>query len=231
MLYNFTILDKDPLNLNEFSIVSTIISNKLCDNCHRLGSINNKTRSFSIKSLVSQSPRVQVAAILITHSIISVSRSIVSTINRIITWLMSHCITGVWSVGGCLAVGLPDVHFIAARSNLTLSRIDIIVTWFPSLNIDHTTNELEIMRALGITVACTIGSSGLVPWVFTHTTILLHFNKVEGTVQATGQIRYINIEGELPVEKLEHLILLATRFHQVHSATHVVRVLAMCDKI
>merc|ERR1719244_655596 len=231
MLYNFTILDKDPLNLNEFSIVSTIISNKLCDNCHRLGSINNKTRSFSIKSLVSQSPWVQVTAILVTHSIISVSRSIVSTINRIITWLMSNCVTGVWSVGSCLAVGLPNVHFIAARSNLTLSGVDIIVTWFPSFNINNPTNELEIMGALGITVACSVGSSRLVSWIFTHTTIFLHFNKVESTIQPTGEIRHINIKGELPVQKLEHLILLATRFHQVHSASHVVRILTMCDKV
>merc|ERR1719391_454637 len=229
MLDNLAILDKNPLNLNKFSVVSSISSNKLCDNCHGLGSINLKTRSFSIKSLVSQSPGVQVTAIFITHSVISVSRIIVSTVNPL-TWLMSNCIAGVGSVGGCLAVGLPYVHFITARSNFSLSRINIIVARYPSLNINNTTNELQIMRALCITVASAIGSSRLVSFIFTHTTILFHFNKVEGTIQATRELRYINIEGELPVQQFEHLILLAARFHQVNSASIVIRILAVCDK-
>merc|ERR1712168_1215431 len=230
MLDNLAILDKNPLNLNKFSVVSSISCNKLCENCHWLGSINLKTRSFSIKSLVSQSPWVQVTAIFITHSIISVSRIIVSTVNAF-TWLMANCIAGVRGVGGCLAVGLPYVHFITARSNFALSRIDIIVARYPSLNIDNTTNELQIMRALCITVASAVGSSGLVSFIFTHTTILFHFNKVEGTIQATWELRYINIEGELPIQEFEHLILLAAGFHQVNSASIVIRILAVCDKL
>merc|ERR1712168_109496 len=229
MLDNLAILDKNPLNLNKFSVVSSISCNKLCENCHWLGSINLKTRSFSIKSLVSQSPWVQVTAIFITHSIISVSRIIVSTVNAF-TWLMANCIAGVWSVGGCLTVGLPYVHFITARSNFALSRIDIIVARYPSFNINNTTNELQIMRTLGITIPSTVRSSRLVSFIFTHTAILFHFNKVEGTIKAAWELRYIYIESELPVQEFEHLILLATGFHQVNSASIVIRILAVCDK-
>merc|ERR1712168_548201 len=230
MLDNLAILDKNPLNLNKFSVVSSISCNKLCENCHWLGSINLKTRSFSIKSLVSQSPWVQVTAIFITHSIISVSRIIVSTVNAF-TWLMANCIAGVRSVGGCLAVGLPYVHFITARSNFALSGIDIIVARYPSLNINNTTNELQIMRTLGITIPSTVRSSRLVSFIFTHTTIFFHFNEVEGAIEATWELRYINIEGELPIQEFEHLILLAAGFHQVNSASIVIRILAVCDKL
>ena len=47
-----------------------------------------------------------------------------------------------------------------------------------------------------------------------HASILLHLHEVEGAVEATGQLGYVHVEGELPVKqcqilkKLEQLFIL-----------------------
>lgn len=104
-------------------------------------------------------------------------------------------------------------------------------------------NKLEISRALSITVASSIGCSRLVGRVLCKTTIGIHLDKVQGTVDTTTwiksasvsvklsisgrltQARNINIESELLVLQLEQLVLVAV--DQVDTRSDVVALLEL----
>lgn len=62
------------------------------------------------------------------------------------------------------------------------------------------------------------------------TTISCHLNEVESTVQTARKVRNINVEGELLVDEVEHLVL-GVGLHEVGSGTNVGRVLALCNKL
>ena len=55
-------------------------------------------------------------------------------------------------------------------------------------------DELDVMRTLSVTVSSSVTGTSLVPGVLGKTTILVHLDEVQGTVQATGQARDINVE-------------------------------------
>jgi hypothetical protein len=103
-------------------------------------------------------------------------------------------------------VGFPDVHLSATRSVFTQSRV--LVGGFPAIRITFTVDELDVMRALSITIANTVVSSSLVA-VFAHTTISIHLREVKGTVKSTREGADINIEGKLSVLKVElHVVVI-----------------------
>ena len=72
----------------------------------------------------------------------------------------------------------------------------------PHLSID----ELDIMRTLGVAVTSTILSTSLVAGEFGHAAIRVHLDKVDGTVEATGELGHVNVERELLVLQLEELV-------------------------
>jgi len=76
-------------------------------------------------------------------------------------------------------------------------------------------DELQVLRALSITVAGAVLGACLVVWVLGKSTIGVHGDEVEGTVQATGQVGHIDVKGELLVLELEHLVLGVSRVHEV----------------
>jgi hypothetical protein len=73
-----------------------------------------------------------------------------------------------------------------------------------------------------------LGTS-LVARVLAHTTILLHLDEVESTVQAARKLGDINIEGELLSDDVEHLVL-GVGGHEVGTATNVGRVGTLGDE-
>ncbi len=74
-------------------------------------------------------------------------------------------------------------------------------------------DKLDGLWALSITVASTICGTGLVVLVLFRSSVSVHLDEVQSTVQATGQVGDINLEGELLVQQLEHLVLRVTRHH------------------
>jgi len=69
----------------------------------------------------------------------------------------------------------------------------------------HSVDELDVARALSITVTSSVLGTGLVVGVLGHTTILGHLNKVESTVETTGELRDIDIKRKFLVVGVEHL--------------------------
>jgi hypothetical protein len=57
-----------------------------------------------------------------------------------------------------------------------------------------------------------------------------HLDKVESTVQTAGKVRDINVEGELLIDQVEHLVL-GVCLHEVGTGSDVARVLALGDEL
>ena len=54
--------------------------------------------------------------------------------------------------------------------------------------------------ALRITVTGTVFSTGFIVWILRYSTILVHGDKVEGSIETARKIRYVNIKCEFLVE-------------------------------
>lgn len=81
-------------------------------------------------------------------------------------------------------------------------------------------DELQISRALRVTVTSTVLSAGLVILVLGETTIGIHGDEVQSTVQTTSEVRNIHVEGELLVQQLEHLVGVLV-LHHIQTRTDV----------
>lgn len=81
-------------------------------------------------------------------------------------------------------------------------------------------DELQVARALRVTVASTVLSTSLVAIVLGQATVGVHGNEVQSSVQAARQPGGIHVEGELLVEQLEHLIS-AFVLHQEQTGANV----------
>lgn len=53
-------------------------------------------------------------------------------------------------------------------------------------------------------------------------------NKVEGAIQATADVRDINVKGKLIAEELEHLVLVLA-LHEIHAGPNVLAVRVLLD--
>jgi len=104
------------------------------------------------------------------------------------------------SEGRSNLVSLPDVHFSAAASIFTRSRL-----WVPSFDIGFTIDELDVVGALSITVSSSKLSAGII--TISLVSSLFHINEVESTVDTTWQRGSVDGDGELLSEKLEHFVL------------------------
>lgn len=62
------------------------------------------------------------------------------------------------------------------------------------------------MGALSITVAGSVLSTSLVVGLLGHATIGIHLDEVESAVESTGKVGHVDIESELLVKELEHLV-------------------------
>ena len=99
-------------------------------------------------------------------------------------------------------------------------------------------DELDVVRALGVAVAGTVLGAGDVAGEAGLATVSVHLNEVEGAIETTGQVRHVDVEGELLVLQLEHLVGGLVR-HQVDTRADIAardklereRVTAGCDTV
>lgn len=87
------------------------------------------------------------------------------------------------------------------------------------------------MGALGVTVTSSVLGTGLVVGLLGHTTVLGHLDEVQGTVETALKLGNIDIEGELLVLEVEHLVLSVGSVHEVDTGADVGRVGALLDKL
>ena len=83
-----------------------------------------------------------------------------------------------------------------------------------------TVDELDILGALRIAVTGTELRTSLVGRELRETTILSHLDEVKSTVKTAGKVGHVDVEGELLVQELEHLVV-GSVLHQVDTGADV----------
>jgi hypothetical protein len=83
-----------------------------------------------------------------------------------------------------------------------------------------TVDELDIMRALRITISSPIFRAGIVIRELAHPTVCIHLHEVQRTIEAAGEIRHVDVKGELLVLKIERLVVGLVR-HEVDTRADI----------
>ena len=100
--------------------------------------------------------------------------------------------------GGGAGVGLPDVHLVAARSEVA--------------DIGDTLVERREV-ALRIAVPGAVGRTSGIELALA--TLSLHLGEIQGTVHAARELGHVHVKGELLADELEHLVGLVVLGEQV----------------
>mmetsp|Transcript_3850 Transcript_3850/g.6473 ORF Transcript_3850/g.6473 Transcript_3850/m.6473 type:complete len:237 (+) Transcript_3850:357-1067(+) len=180
-----TILHVVSTDLREITIISPICGEELCHHSHGPQRVHSELSTSSIEALVAHSKWVDVTAILVTDTVVALTFVSVAASNAFTTVLPWH-LTVVRCVGRGHAVCLPDVHLGAAAAILSHAHVvaEVLRVRNPLLHICGTIDELDVMWTLGIAIAGAILCTSVVPWQIAAP-ILVHLNKVHGTVHAT----------------------------------------------
>jgi len=209
VLENFTILNEDSSDFAKVSGVGSIGSDELGNNGHWLGGINSLV--WTIEIFDTSSVRVEIATIFIADTFVSIGtlsarKSLAHQLSIDLTWMSSESLSHV--------VGLPDIHLSAARSEFSSSGIWVGLGWVPANRVSFSIDEFNILWALSITISSSVGGTSLIVCVLSFTSIFLHFDEVESSVNTAWHVGDINIEGELFVLKFEHLIFIWGGHHE-----------------
>ena len=215
-------LDVLSADLLHSGVVSAVLSDELSDNSNRLGGVNLVLRAGSVEVGVTVSVLGEVTAIFVASTVLAIS-----TITALLALASGGLSDGarVSRVSLGFLVGFPDVHLHAAGSVLAGGGRGV-----PALNISLTSDELDVVGALGVTIASTVLGSSLVGGVLGHATISIHSAEVEGTVEAAGQVAHIHVKGELGVLEFE-LLVSVLAVHEVSTRSYVVAILGMSDVV
>ena len=84
----------------------------------------------------------------------------------------------------------------------------------------NSVDKFDIARALAVAISSAILSASLVAVVLGKTAILIHRNKVKGTIQTAADTRDINVESEFVAQDSEHLIGTVI-LHKIETTTNV----------
>ena len=83
-----------------------------------------------------------------------------------------------------------------------------------------TIDELEIARALRVTISRSVLCTSFVCRVLGHSAIFIHRDEVESPILAARQIRHIDIEGKFLIEQAE-LLVCGVACHEIQARADV----------
>jgi len=84
------------------------------------------------------------------------------------------------------------------------------------------------VRALRVAIPCAIFGASLVV-AKALPTLLIHLDKVHGTIHATFKMGYINVHREFPVLQREKFVFVVI-VHQIQAGTNIHATLIFCHK-
>lgn len=131
VLDNLSVLLVDTADLLEVAGGLAVVGNELSDDGH-LG-VGVDSLALAIEAGVSHTVGVEVASVLVADTEVSVW-SVVAALGAGAALLLGGG-ARVRSVGGSHAVGLPDIHLVAASSVLALTGVWIEIRWSPSVDV------------------------------------------------------------------------------------------------
>jgi hypothetical protein len=98
-----------------------------------------------------------------------------------------------------------------------------------SISTHLSVDVLDVTGALRVAVASTELGTSLVGGVLGLSTILVHLDEVESTIEATRKLGDIDVKGELLVKEVEHLVVVVV-LHEVDTGADV-GALALGDEL
>ena len=196
----------------------------------------------AVEVLHAHAVAVEVASILVADALVAVGA--VAAVEPCAGY-ETGALAGVRSVRGGDGVGLPDVHLRAAGAKLAVAGVGVVGRRGPALSVGLAVDPLDVVGALGVAVSCKMsvaeGVNGLLELTssilgtslvvsLVDATVGGHLNKVESTVQTAREVGNVNVEGELLVDEVEHLVL-GVGLHEVGTGSDVAGELALGDEL
>ncbi|KAJ8109446.1 hypothetical protein OPT61_g7451 [Boeremia exigua] len=217
VLEDFAVLDVEAADLADAGAGA----DELRDNGH-LG-LGVELGAGAIEVLHAHAVAVEVTTVLVAHTLVAVGTVTALDLRR--AGIKSGVLARVGGVGGRDGVGFPDIHLGAAGTHLAISGVRVVGRTVPALRVGLAVDPLDVVGALGVAVSCRVLVVALV-----EATVGGHLDKVESTVQTAREVGNIDIEGELLVDEVEHLIL-GIRLHEVGTRSYISRVLALGNEL
>jgi len=159
--------------------------------------------AFAVEVLDTHTEGVEIATVGVTDTLVAAVNGTVSALAASLTSDLAR----VGSEGSGDGVGFPNIEFTAAGTVLTSSCVSVVGGRLPASNIGLSIDELDVTRTLRVAVAGTIFGTSLVGGELGHTTIGVHLGEVEGTVKTAREVGDVDVESELLVQELEHLVV------------------------
>jgi len=226
MFNGLTILMVKLLHLLELARVGVVLCDELCCDLNRLGGVNLEVGTRTKKVLHTKTIGLHVTTILVADALESLTGCIVATISSFASGLTAT-FAGVHGEGRAVFVGLPNIDLRAAGSILASSSVCVSFTWLPAFHIGLAINELEVVRALSITVTHAIFGTSIS--ILRLATISIHLHKIQSTIETTIQFGIIHSVGELLVLQLEEHVRVVG-IHEVRSRSNILAVRALGHK-
>lgn len=196
-----TILDIDTLDGGEGTGLAAVGSDELGDDGDNLGGVHGPANTEEVG--VAHAVAVEIASVLVADARVAVIS--ITTVGSLAAG-ESVALARVGSVGRGGLVSLPDIHLCAASSELSAASVLVAVTWGPVNDVGLTVDELHVMGALRVTVSGSVCGTSGIAGVVCHSSVKSHLREVKGTIESTGEVGHVNIEGELVVLQVEALV-------------------------
>ena len=137
ILDDTAVLDVNTADLNKITSGLVVVGEELRDNSYLLRGVDS--HALSEECLITHTERVEVAAVLVTDTGLSVVA--VAAVSLVLAAGLS--LDAAYVRGDCRThgVGFPDIHFIAACSELSLSSVRIVRRTGPALNVSLLGNK------------------------------------------------------------------------------------------
>jgi len=170
-------LHVEPSDFGQVAIVGSISGYKLSNHSEGQIGVDCEVGACTVELFVAVPERVQIAAVFVADSVLPLAAiSALTLLTSVVAWGFA----GMGSVGIGSFVGLPDIEFSTAAAVVALVVL-------PVFGVGLSPDELDVVWALGVTVASAILGSSLVGGVFGLASVSLHLDEVEGSVDATLQ--------------------------------------------
>lgn len=223
---NLAILDVEATDLDEVAGGGVVVGDELSNDRELLGGVDELVRAVVLP--VALTVRVEVTTIGVAETSISVG-SVALLASAALKASLVGGLARVGSIGSGDGVGFPDVHLGTASAVVALAGVGVVGRSGPSFDIGLAVNELDVPRALRVTVTSTVLSASLVGGVLGHAAALVHLDEVEGSIETPRELGDVDVEGKLLVQNVGHLVLGVT-LHEVDTGADV-GVLAPGDEL